>query len=353
MTVLNSNRMTKCFAVLIAISCLVNATCALAEDDQIYLKRGGGVGGEIKGTTVAKVAIATKGQNQTVNVNEIRLVTFADEPQELRQGRARATGGKFEDALSLLKRVNPAGVERDIVKRDLQFYLAYCAGKLALSSGGDKAKANDSMMAFVRAAPKSHHFFSAAELLGDLAVGQGDYASAVKFYSAIASKAPWPDYKMRASLAESRALVAQGKYAEAEAKFETIAGAPGDTPEANRQKLLAQAGKARCMAETGSVEDAIEMLETIIADNEPTDAELFGRTYNALGDCYQKADQPKEALMAYLHVDVLFYSEPEIHAEALFHLSNLWESTKKPDRAAASRTMLERRYGGSGWAKKN
>ena len=53
-----------------------------------------------------------------------------------------------------------------------------------------------------------------------------------------------------------------------------------------------------------------------------------------------------------MHVDVLFYSDPEIHAESLYHLSNLWASIKKPDRAAASRNLLQQRYSGSIWAKR-
>ena len=82
-----------------------------------------------------------------------------------------------------------------------------------------------------------------------------------------------------------------------------------------------------------------------------TDAELFGRAYNAHGDCLQKAGKPKEALMSYLHVDVLFYSDPDIHAESLYHLSRLWEETKKPDRAATTQNLLQQRYSGSVWAR--
>ena len=334
------------------LSAVLACANVLAEDDQIYMKRGSGINGTIIGTTNTQVGIEVNGKNQAVNVNEIRLVAFGDEPQELRQGRARAESGKYDSALSDLSRVNAAGIERDVVKRDLQFYLALCEGKIALSIGGDKSKASSAMLNFVKAAPKSHHFFAAARMLGDLAVGQGDYDNAVKFYGTIASKAPWTEYKMSASLAEARALVAQSKFAEAQKKFNGVAKQPSDTPESKRQVLMAQVGHARCLAETASAEEGLSVIEKIIAENEPLDAELFGRVYNAQGDCLQKAGKPKDALIAYLHVDVLFYSEPEIHAESLFHLSKLWEVAKKPDRAAAAKTLLERRYSGSTWAKK-
>lgn len=128
-------------------------------------------------------------------------------------------------------------------------------------------------------------------------------------------------------------------------------GQPSDLPETKRQKLLAEVGKARCLAETSSPDEGIKLLEKVIGENEPSDTELFGRAYNALGDCLLKAGKQKDALMAYLHVDVLFYSDPEIHAESLYHLSRLWAAIKKPDCAASARNLLEQRYSGSVWAK--
>ena len=125
-----------------------------------------------------------------------------------------------------------------------------------------------------------------------------------------------------------------------------------NTVESKRQKLLAQVGKARCLAETGSPQDGISLIEDLIKENDSSDMELFGRAYNALGDCLQKSGKQKDAIMAYLHVDVLFYADPEIHAESLHHLSKLWAEVKKPDRAASARNLLEQRYAGSVWAKK-
>jgi tetratricopeptide (TPR) repeat protein len=341
-------------AVIMNVACLVVSlitTFAFAEDDQVYLRRGAGIGGIVKDTTTTQLTVESEGKTQTIDVNQIRLVNFGDEPSELRQGRARAAAGKYEDALNSLTRIAANSIEREIVKRDLQFYLALCEGKIALSKGGDKGKAKEAMMAFVRAVPKSHHFFEAAQVLGDLSVGQGDFAEAVKFYSAISAKAPWPEYKLSATMAEARALIAQDNFAAAQAKFELVGQDTSDAPDAKRQRLLAEVGRARCLAETGSAPAGIQLLEQIIADHEPTDDELFGRAYNALGDCLQKAGQSKEALMAYLHVDVLFYSDPEIHAECLYHLSKLWETANKPDRAASSRAILDSRYSGSRWAK--
>ena len=76
------------------------------------------------------------------------------------------------------------------------------------------------MLAFVRSAASSNHFFQAAELLGDLAVSQGDYENAVKYYGGISSKAPWPEDRMRAQLSEADARVKQGRFADAQKRYE-------------------------------------------------------------------------------------------------------------------------------------
>ena len=79
-------------------------------------------------------------------------------------------------------------------------------------------------------------------------------------------------------------------------------------------------------------------------------ARMIARLYNALGRCYLKQNKPKDAVMAYLHTDVLFYADADAHAEALFHLSKLWSDINKSDRAVAARNTLRERYAGSVWA---
>ncbi|WP_417732416.1 tetratricopeptide repeat protein [Rosistilla oblonga] len=323
---------------------------ATAQFDQVYPLRGAPMNGEFVGSTPTEVTIKVQGTDRKIAVNEIRRLGFKEDPAELKQARSRVASGDYQAAMDELKKINPASVTRPIILLDLQFYLALCEGKLALSSGGDKGSAASAMLAFVRKASKSHHFFAAAEMLGDLAVALGKYPEAIKYYGAISAQAPWPEYKMHAVMLEARALMAQKDFANAEKKFASLANATASTAETKRQQLLAQVGVARCQAETQSPEAAIAAIQKLVADNDESDAELFGRAYNALGACYLKANKPKEALMAYLHVDVLFYAQPEIHAEALYQLSKLWEQVKKTDRANAARNLLNDRYAGSRWA---
>ena len=66
----------------------------------------------------------------------------------------------------------------------------------------------------------------------------------------------------------------------------------------------------------------------------------------------KQQQQLKPALMAYLHVDVLYAGEPAQHAEALLRLSELWGPSGHEDRAVEASTRLAERYPNSQWAKK-
>lgn len=338
---------------LLIFACVFFASPSISGGaDQIQMIGGARLDGKIVAASPTEVSIEVRGTKRAVSVSEIKQVILADEPPELTAGRARVIVGKPSNGLTELRKLDPSSVQSELVKRDLQFYLAFASGRAALSSGGDKNAAAQQMLAFVRANPTSFHFFESAELLGDLALAQGQFEQAAKYYAAISSKAPWPEYKMRASMSEARALIAQGEFAQAEQKYETVLADKSDSKQSRRQKLMAEIGKARCVAETGTTEQAIMMIEKIIAENDAEDVELFGLAYNAFGDILLKSGKAKDALMAYLHVDVLFYSDPEIHAEALYHLSKLWADINNNDRATAARTLLNERYSGSIWSSK-
>ncbi len=340
------------FAIAILASLFVSSTVQAQRVDQVFSVRGTPLSGAITEITKTHVSIKARGSEQKVEVMDIKRVTFAEDPTELVRARDNIFNGQFENGLAELKRIDAATIERDYVKHDLAYYSAYAQAKLALTGGGDKAAARQSLLSFVTGAKDSYHFFEAAQILGDLAVALESYDDAVKYYGAIGKLAPWPEYQMRAAVFEARALDAQGKYPEAIAKYDTVIANSVNTPEATRQKSLAHVGKTVGLAETGNAEEGVKLLVDIIAKGDSQDGELFGRAYNALGRCHLKANRPKDALRAYLFVDLL-YSQPDVHAEALYHLTKLWQQVNRSDRASAARSLLNERYGGSPWSKRS
>jgi tetratricopeptide (TPR) repeat protein len=354
-TALEGRRTTVRFAFAVAViaGCCLASTATAQRSDQVFPVRGSALSGVISEIAKTHVTINVRGTDQKVEVIDIKRVTFSEDPPELSRSRDNILNGQLENGLAELKRIDPANIQREFVKQDLAYFIAYSQAKLALTGGGDKAAARQALLSFVGSAKDSFHFFEAAQLLGDLAVALESYEDAVKYYGAIAKLAPWPEYQLRSAVLEARALEAQGKYPESIAKYETVIGNAVDTAEATRQKSFAKVGKAVGLAETGQAEEGVKLLDEIIAKNDPQDGELFGRTYNALGRCHLKANRPKDALLAFLHVDVLFYSQPDVHAEALYHLTKLWQQVNKSDRAVVARSLLNERYAGSPWSKRS
>jgi hypothetical protein len=117
-------------------------------------------------------------------------------------------------------------------------------------------------------------------------------------------------------------------------------------------KEFAALGRAVCLSEAGKPDEGVAEAEKIITNGDSRDGELFARAYNALGYCHLKAGRTKDALLAYLHVDLMFYQDPAQHAEALYFLRGLWKDVDKTEQSLKARTLLKQRYPGSVWASK-
>jgi tetratricopeptide (TPR) repeat protein len=296
------------------------------------------------------------GRTQQIAVNDIVRITFKEEPAELNSARTAVLQRNYNQGLTDLKKLEGQQFQREFVKLDIEFYRALCLARLAMTEGGDKAAAIEAMRAFAGRGQQNYHFYEAAEVLGDLALASGKYADAVRFYGPIASAGTsidgraWPEYQMKANIALGRSLVGEKKFEEALEKYKAVSSSDVTTPEALRQKNLAIVCQDVCVSELVKPDDAITQLQDLIRKNDPQDATLFARAYNALARCYMKQNKPKDAILSLLKTDVLFYTDAESHAEALYHLSKLWNDVNKSDRAIAARTTLRERYAGSVWA---
>jgi tetratricopeptide (TPR) repeat protein len=254
--------------------------------------------------------------------------------------------------------LDPAAITIAAVQQDVAFYKALANGRLAQSGTGDAAKARDDMEKFIADNPNSYHYFEAVEVLGDLYASSAEPAKAVPHYQKL-SEAPWTDYKMRAFVATGKANMAAGNAEEANKQFDQALqlgqGMDADALVA-AQLLAARLGKAAAMAKTGQAAEGITMVKEVIAKAPPEEKELHAAAYVTLGNCYvASGDTPennKAALLAYLHVDVLYYAYGDYHAEALYNLAKLWQALKRPDRATEADQVLKSRYKNSAWARK-
>ena len=320
--------------------------------DQIYLGKGAPVRGVITSMTAAEITVTINTVDRKYAVNEIQRVALAEAPTGLKMALASLRNGQLEAAKVELDKIGVAGIKSKYVKQEVQYSQAFCAAKLAQQGQYDINKAGPLLQNFVTGNADSYHYFPAVELLGDLFIGIGNYKFAAENYGKLKS-APWPDYQLRGSVLQADALIGTEQYPQALTSYETVLKIKPTTAAGRLQFTLALVGKARCLAETGKTQEGIKLLRDVLKDNDPKqNPQLFGRAYNALGACYRKENKPQDALLAYLHTDLLFYSEAPVHAEALYYLKQLWSTVKKSDRANRARTLLQQRYASSVWATK-
>lgn len=307
--------------------------------------------GEITAMGPVELTIKTRRGDVTTSVSEIVSVTFESEPPMLNAARQAAVAGRYEDALGMLERIDPAKVSRDSVRQDIAFYQAMSAARLALRGQGSVPEAGGRMAAFVAGAKDNYHWFEANELVGDLLMANGQFAAAVDYYAVVA-EAPWPEVQRRAKIAVGRAELAAGELDAALGSFQKILDAACDDnqPECRRQQLLATLGKARCFVAQGKPDEALPLVEQVIAQAGAEDSLVQARAHNALGTALRKLDKPQEALLAFLRVDVLYFAQAEEHAEALANLAELWNEVHQPGRAIQAQQTLKNRYRNTRWA---
>jgi tetratricopeptide (TPR) repeat protein len=312
----------------------------------------GTAAGTVTGMTAQEVTLQRGGRTEKIAVNEIKSIRFEGEPPELNPARTAALRGDYENALKGLTKIAPAANMRPEVKQEIDFLRALVTGRQALAGAGEVNDAGKLVFAFVNGNRNSYHFLEASELLGDLLVAAGKFAEAQAEYAKL-EQAPWPEMKVRGALAKGRALEAQGKAAEALTAFDAALALAekGAGDQAKAQVIAARLGRASALAGSGKADEAVAAVEQVIAGADASDAQLHARAYVTLGNCLNKAGRKQEALLAFLHVDVLYFGFPQEHAEALANLSLLWQELKNADRALEARQTLVERYKNSRWAK--
>lgn len=341
---------------LAVIGALLCSFATVSAEDQLYRKGMGSERGIVTDMSKTEVTLSAGGAKRQFPANEIQRITFEGEPNDLAQARITIlTTSNYKVALEDLKKIDLKKVDTrpEMVRQEVEFYRAFCQAHLALTEGGEKTAAENALRQFCTDHKESFHFYPAAELAGDVAAAAGRFADAAKYYNVVAG-APWDETRIRANVALARMLSGQGKFPEALEKYDAVAK-DVDTPETGPYKQQAVVGRAVCLAETGKPDEAIALIvdpKGVIATNDPKDSKLMARAYNALGTAYSKANKKKDAILAFLHTDLLYFQDPDAHAEALYNLANLFQETNKSDRSIEARNTLKQRYAGSVWETK-
>lgn len=335
---------------LIVACCMLNQPATA--QDKVFPLQGSTASGKIVEATRDQITVEVRGKNQVYKVNEVRKVTFEDEPKELDRGREFAIDRNFNQALDELKKIDANSLKNPLILQDYQFYRGLVEGRLGLAgSGADARSATTLLMTVKKANPNSHHTYRLNELLGELAVALGRPEVATGFYRELAAS-PYPEIKALAFYRQGEVELATGKVPEARKLFEQLMATTANDAEMIRLKNLAEVGLAICSAREGKSEEALAKLDELISKHDSSDQALFAAIYNAKGLCYESLGKNKQAILAYLHTDLLFFTASELHAEALYHLSVLWPKEGQQQRGTDARQRLTTNYSTSVWANK-
>ncbi|NQU24663.1 MAG: hypothetical protein HQ567_25560 [Candidatus Nealsonbacteria bacterium] len=339
---------TRCLILAVGL-CLWAAVAARAFDT-IKTTSSTSITCKVTAVSWKEVGYDQRGVPGSVPVNEVFTIFFEGEPSSMNTARTHLTKALYQEALDSFNKVKTEDITNEWIAQDVVFYKAFCAAKLALGGTGDVVEAGKKMLAFAGQHTTSYHYLEACEVLGDLLVAAGKFSAAEAYYGRVA-KAPWPDFQMRARVSMGMALLAQGtaaKTAQAEQLFNSVLAMNVEGDLAKAQKMKATLGKARCQVDKDAPA-AIAAVKRIIADADPEAVEMHALAYNTLGVALLKAGNDGEALLAFLHVHVLYFNVPNAHGEALFHLTKLWTKMGKADRARTTKKLLQDRYPNSRW----
>lgn len=324
-----------CIASFVAAGLLAAASGSHAADTVKKLS-GGSVQGTIKTIGRNEVSIELRtGTSETIPTSDIESIVFDGEPPTMRNARSSAERGSYSAALASLEKLDVSG-GRPELQQDIQYYKALCHAGQALASGDKLVDAGKEMVGFVTQYPDSYHSLAANEKVGDLLVAVGKPDLAMNYYNELL-KSPSAEAKLRGGVALGRALTAQKKYAEALASFDGVLklAEQQQTPAAMQQKFAATLGKATCLANENKADEGVTLVEGVINQLPAEDSTLQAQAYLTLGDCYlKKPDAKKQALLAFLHIDVLYPNQVQAESAALRQLAMLWNELGKPDRAA-------------------
>ncbi|MCA9193666.1 MAG: hypothetical protein KDB03_17965 [Planctomycetales bacterium] len=319
--------------------------------DRVYPKQGVPISGKLIEVSPDQIVLEVRGKNQTYPTAEVSKLVFDNEPTALDRARELISQQQYDQALEEIKKIESSGLKTSAVQEDFEFYRWYCEGQLGLSGAGDKAAAERGLKTLAGKNRNTHHFYPLCELLGQLAMASSSPEAARPFF-ALMEKSSSKEIQALADWHMGELELALANSAEARARLQKVANANFNAANMNSIKNLSLVGLARCDCLEGKVSEALEQLNKLVRNNDSADHELFARINNAKGECYLKNNQTQNALICYLQTDLLFFTDAQAHAEALYYLAQLWPKEGNGAKGVDARNRLKSSYASSVWANK-
>ncbi len=301
------------------------------------------VRGQIESETASEVVVQLGGTTIKVPADQIVSIRYDKQSPSFAMAESREAAGLLAEAAELFRTAAADGNAEPLAIRAAQFREAEVLTDLALIEPDHIKDAKDKLAKFTRAYPHSRQIAPAQECVARLQLNSGDFAGAA---STIAALAKIPNFADRAAVLRTKLLTKQGKNADAIAELDRlIGGYPKNSP----QRQAAILAKAENLAGLKKYKEAEGLVREAITATPAEDATAQAAAYNTLGDCFRAANRPKDALLAYLHTDLLYAKNKEQHPRALYYIQSLFRELKQDGRADEFAQRLKQEYPRSPW----
>lgn len=313
-------------------------------EDRVQPRQGVPVAGTLESVSREAVQVRSRSGNlQTIDAWQIAFVAFDREPTALTRAKEQASTEAYQQAADELAKVDAAQLATPAARTDYRFYQVFLAGQLALQGVGDIAAAAEALEQFGRENRDLHHYYPMVRLIAQLAELRGEEAKATRFYQALgqAEHEPW---RSEALYRQAELARRQGDVAAAEQAFDELLAKTTSGAESQSWRALAEVGRIRTQMGPGRWEESLKELRQVVERTDMEQRLVMAHLFNAQAACLVELGRIDEAVLAYLHTDLLFAGEAATHAEALYHLSGLWPKVGQPQRGAEARARLQNEY---------
>lgn len=338
--------------VLVAVMVPLVFQAALAVDQVTRRSDNVTLRGTFSAMETDSVTITTTGgKTEVISVSDIKGVRFDQEPALLAQAQSNERSGALDSALEKYRQIQQeAGSADKRLAAEIQFLIARTLVKQALADPSRQQEARKAILEFREANKTNFRYLEASLLEASLAAAMNDNAAAQAILTEVKAS-PVKGFQLQAGVQLGRSLLQAGDAAAALAAFDQVVQQSTGDPGSVTALYDGRLGRAMCLQQQDKIDEAITVLDEILAQASESDTRVLAEAWNRKGDCLRQLNKPKEALYAYLHVDILYSSEPAEHALALYRLSQLWGPTGHQDRAEDATGRLLDKYPNSTWAK--
>lgn len=342
-------RLQKAMPAFLTLAMALSVGWALADEvvlvpgASIKQAIGGRVRGQIQSESPGEVVVKLGTSTTAVPTDQIASIRYDGQPATLQLAETRESAGQLAEAAELFKKAAGEAAGKPYVMQMALYREASALADLALVEPDRTKEAKDRLLRFVQAHPSSRHIIPAREDLARLQLNTGDFAGAE---ATIAELAKLPKAADRAGVLRAKVLARQGRHDEAVSELDRLIATFPDRSTGQREARLA---KAESLVGMKKYKEAESLVRQVIAAAPAEDVAAQSAACNTLGDSLRADNRPKEALLAYLHTDLLYSKDKQEHPRALFQIEKLFRLLKQDGRADEYAQRLRQEYPHSQW----